>query len=116
MKKKITLLLLLVSMPILFSQCASRTIINSTPQGAEVFVNGEFRGTTPYEYSDTKIMFSTTSLTLKKSGFEEMHVMLQRNESVDVGPIIGGFFFWPAWLWSMKYNENHHYKLTPQNK
>lgn len=113
MKKKLSILLILLSLPLLLSQCASTTLIDSKPQGAKVLINGEVRGVTPYQYSDTKVIFSTTQIKLQKDGYEDLQVTLQRSEAADVGPIVGGFFLFPFWLWSMKYNDTHYYELVP---
>lgn len=84
---------LLVVGLITLASCASTTVINSVPQGAAVYINQSRVGTTPYTYSDTKILGSVTPITLKLDGYEDFHVMLTRNERVDAGAIVGGIFF-----------------------
>ena len=49
----------ILSASLLFSSCASSTIIDSSPSNATIFVNGEKVGKTPYEHKDTKIVGST---------------------------------------------------------
>ena len=55
---------------ILFAGCASSTMINSVPSGAKVYINGESVGTTPYLYSDTKVVGSVVNVDLVKDGYE----------------------------------------------
>ncbi len=104
---------LILAVSVLFASCSSSTLIQSSPSGAKVYMNEEFLGVTPFSYSDTKIVGSTTSLRLEKEGFEPLYTYLSRNEEVDVGAIIGGIFVWVPFLWTMKYKPVHNYELRP---
>ena len=104
-----------LAVSILFSSCASTTMIRSNPTGAKVYLNGESVGTTPYTHKDTKIVGSTTTVELKLEGYETLNTTFSRNEQVDIGAIIGGCFLLVPFLWTMKYNPNHNYELTPVN-
>lgn len=96
--------------------CTSLTVINSSPEGAKVFVDEQAVGLTPFTYSDTKIIGSSTYIRLEKEGYKTLNTVMVRNEEVDAGAIIGGFFFWPAWLWFMKYKPVHFYELVPEGE
>ncbi len=98
---------------ILLSSCVSTTMIQSTPSGAKVYLNGESVGKTPYSHTDTKIVGSTTTVKLEKEGYEPLNTSFSRNEEVDVGAIIGGLFVWIPFLWTMKYKPIHTYELSP---
>lgn len=116
MKKLLTTLtglLLVVGFILSTSSCASTTIINSNPQGAKVYMNQSFVGTTPYTHTDTKIVGSTTSVKLTKEGYEDFNTVLSRNEQVDAEAIVGGVFALIPFLWVMGYNPVHTYELTP---
>lgn len=104
---------MLLAIAVLFSSCSSTTLIQSIPSGAKVYMNGEYKGVTPLTYSDTKIVGSVTHVTLEKEGYEPLQTFLARNESADVGAIIGGIFFLFPFLWTMKYNPTHTYELRP---
>lgn len=106
---------LLLASLLLFVSCSSSTLIQSVPDGAKVYMNEEYKGVTPYNYSDTKIVGSTTLLRIEKEGYEPLSTYLSRDESVDVGAIIGGLFFLFPFLWTMKYNPVHTYELKPLN-
>jgi hypothetical protein len=97
---------------ILFTSCASTTMIQSNPSGAKVYLNSEPVGTTPYSHTDTKIVGSTTTVKLEKEGYEPLNTYFSRNEEVDAGAIIGGVFVWVPFLWTMKYKPTHTYELT----
>ena len=92
--------------------CASTTKIDTTPSGATLYINGEKAGTTPYTYTDTKIVGSTVQLKLKKDGFEDFQTIMTRNEEADTGAIVGGVLTLVPLLWSMKYKPTHTYELV----
>ncbi len=84
---------------ILFSSCSSYTMIQSVPDRATLYLNEENVGTTPYRYSDTKIVGSTTEVRIEKEGYEPLQTSFSRNEEADVGAIIGGLFFLFPFIW-----------------
>ena len=99
---------------VLFSSCASTTLIQSQPPGAKLYVNGEHVGKTPYSHTDSKIVGTTVTVRLEKEGYETMTTAFNRNEELDVGALVGGIFFiWPLFLWVMKYQPTHTYSLIP---
>ena len=98
---------------ILFSSCASSTIIQSDPSGARIYVDGMAVGKTPYTHRDTKITGSTTTVRLEKEGYESFYTSFSRNEQADVGAIIGGIFVLIPFLWTLKYYPTRTYELTP---
>lgn len=98
---------------VLFSGCASSTMINSTPAGAKVYINGESVGTTPYLYTDTKVLGSVINVDLVKEGYEPLYTSFTRSEQVNAGAIVGGFFFLFPFLWTMEYKPTHNYELVP---
>lgn len=98
---------------ILFASCSSTTLIQSSPSGAKVYLNGEYAGVTPYSHTDTKIVGSSTQVRLEKEGYETLNSAFSRNEDADVGAIIGGIFFLFPFLWTMKYKPVRTYELVP---
>lgn len=98
---------------VLFASCSSSTLIQSEPSGAKLYMNGEYMGVTPFSYSDTKIVGSSTEIRLEKEGYEPLYTMMSRDETADVGAIIGGVFFLFPFLWTMKYKPTHNYELIP---
>ncbi len=106
---------LLVAASVLLASCASTTMIQSVPSGAKVYLNGEPAGTTPYTHTDTKIIGTTTMVKLVKEGYAPFNTSFTRDEEVDVGAIVGGFFVLIPFLWSMKYKPTHTYELIPDS-
>ncbi len=109
--KFIKTLAFFMSIIILFSSCASTTMIQSTPIGADLYLNGELVGKTPYKHKDMKIVGSTTDVRIEKEGFETLNTSFSRDEKVDVGAIIAGVFFLFPFLWTMKYKPVHSYDM-----
>jgi len=108
---------LVLTVMVILASCVSMTLINSDPEGAKVYVNNMPVGETPYTYSDTKMLYSSTPIRLELEGYKPFNTVLIRNEEIDAGPVIGGFFFaWPLWLWAMKYQPVHLYELSPLNE
>lgn len=102
-----------IAVVIFLSGCASSTLIQSYPPGAKVYIDGQPVGKTPYLYTDTKILGSTTNIDLIKEGYEPLYASITRDEQVDVGAIIGGLICTIPFLWTMEYNPTHNYELVP---
>ncbi len=102
-----------IAIVIFLSGCASSTLIQSYPPGAKVYIDGQPVGKTPYLYTDTKIVGTTTNIDLVKDGYQPLYAAITRDEQVNVGAIIGGFICWFPFLWTMEYNPTHNYELIP---
>lgn len=117
MKKLIIkLVALILSTSFLLSGCASTTVFQTSPSGAKLYINDELVGNTPYTYSDTKIVGTTTIVRIKAEGYEDFNYVLKRNEEANVGAIIGGIFVLFPFLWVMDYKPIHSFELVPLNK
>ncbi|PXV69215.1 PEGA domain-containing protein [Dysgonomonas alginatilytica] len=112
-KNKVGVISFILAGSLLLASCSSSTVINSSPAGARVFLNGEAVGTTPYKHTDTKIVGSYTSVKLEKEGYEPLNVGFSRSEQADVGAIIGGIFVLVPFLWTMKYKPERTYEMVP---
>ncbi len=109
------LMAICMSFTILFTSCASTTMIQTNVDEAELFLNGERVGKTPYKHRDMKIVGSTTEVRLEKEGYETFQTSFSRDEKADIGAIIAGVFFLFPFLWTMKYKPVHNYELEATN-
>jgi hypothetical protein len=118
MKKKIFIKVTVIILfgAIMFSSCVSTTMMQSVPTGAKIYMAGEPVGTTPFTYSDTKIVGSTTPFRMVLDGYQDFNGVLKRNEEANVGAIVGGVFLLFPFLWVMDYKPTHTYELIPVNK
>jgi hypothetical protein len=99
---------------VLFTSCVSSTIIRSFPEGADLRIDGIDVGQTPYRYEDSKIAFSSTDIRLSKEGYRSYNDVISKDEEVDIGPAIAGFFVVIPWLWVMKYRSSYTFNLKPE--
>lgn len=105
---------IILSATIFLAGCGSTTMIQSRPDNARVYLNGEYMGTTPYAHRDTKIVSSTTLVTLEKEGYQTFNTSFSRDEELDVGALIGGIFLLVPFLWIMKYKPFRTYEMKPE--
>ena len=97
--------------------CASTTTIrvidsnDSIDNDVKIYLDGSYQGSGEAIYSDTKIIGSTTSVTLKKKGCRSHSHYFSRSERLNVGALVGGLFFWIPLLWVMGYNPLHSYEF-----
>jgi len=82
--------------------CASTTVIKSNPPGAEVYLNGQLKGETPYTYTDRAIAGTARRVTLKKEGYKDFQKTIIRDQTYIPALIAGTFLLIPL-LWSMEY-------------
>jgi len=96
---------------ILASGCASSTVLRTTPAEADVYVQGQRLGETPYTYSDRKIFGASTLVTFKKDGYEAYNTTIRKNKKLNVGALISGLLFvWPL-FWVLGYDKTYSYNL-----
>jgi hypothetical protein len=110
------ILLYLLVFPIIFSSCASSTVIDSIPSKANLYINGKLVGQTPYKHRDTKIVGSSNTVMIEKKGYRTYQTSFAKNEKIAVGPLIGGMFLLFPYLWIMKYEDGRVYQMRPVAK
>lgn len=97
----------------LLAGCTSTTVIKSSPQGAKVYLDNVYKGTTPYTQKDSKIVGAKTPLRLTMDGYQPLETHLTKDEKTNVGAIVGGCFVLFPFLWTQGYDPEHMYELTP---
>lgn len=86
------------------------TTITSNEPEARIYVDGEYKGKGTVVHEDTKIVGSTTGITLKKKGCRPQYFTFSRSERVDYAACAGGIVLVPL-LWIMKYKPVHNYEF-----
>lgn len=104
-----------VLVPLFLASCSASTMIQTEPTGATVYVDGLKMGKTPYRLSDSKIVMAETGIKLEKAGYSTLETTIAKDETVNIGPAIAGFFLVVPWLWALKYDPAHNYTLEPGN-
>ena len=98
--------------------CASTTTIrvtdsnDSIDKNVKIYLNGSYKGKGEVIHSDTNIVGTQTTVTLRKEGCRMEGHTFTRSEKLLVGPLVAGILFiWPAFLWVMGYNPLHSYEF-----
>lgn len=107
---------------LLFCSCSSSMKIDSDPQGARVYINREYKGDTPYVYTDKKVFWTELDVTLKKENYKDFNILIRKNEGdINTKAGCGALVCLPIWglpfvLWVFDYPAEKKYELEPLNK
>jgi len=93
--------------------CASTTVIQSSPTGAKVYLDGQPLGITPYTYSDKKIIGTTHLFKLEKDGFAPLYGNFSRNARWNKAAVVVGCISIVPLLWAKDYPIDSTYDLRP---
>ncbi|XXF79213.1 PEGA domain-containing protein [Myxococcaceae bacterium GXIMD 01537] len=94
--------------------CGSSTTVYSQPSGATVYIDGQRAGTTPYTYSDVKMLGARTRVQLVMEGYAVFDDELCRDERWEVLPLAGSAVLpFVPWAWTRGYYPEREYVLTP---
>ena len=102
--------------------CSSTTTVRALDSGGsidrdvKIYLDGSFKGKGEVMHSDTKIVGSATSVSLKKENCRSARHQFSRSEQLAVGPLIGGIFFFVPFLWVMGYNPVHSYEFQCEER
>ena len=88
-------------------------MLRTIPEQARVYVNGEYLGDSPVEYTDSRTVFSTNEVRFELEGYQPKVVYFSRNEEVDILTAIVGIYLLVPLLWVMDYKDEHRYELQP---
>ena len=109
-------LLSLVILATSLLSCSSTTYLISTPPDAEVYIDGKYKGFTPYRHSDASISGSQKSIEIKKEGYDDFRTILTKKGRAHGGAIVGGIFLLIPFLWVVQYNIEYDYELIPSSE
>ncbi|MDA8886329.1 SHOCT domain-containing protein [Bacteroidia bacterium] len=98
----------------LFTSCVTTTMIRSFPENANLNIDGRDVGKAPYRHQDSKVSLSTTEISLTMDGYRTLNTFITKDEEVDIGPAIAGFFVFIPWLWALKYEPSYTFTLKPE--
>lgn len=116
--KKIITCLLLFSFFI--AGCSSSMTIDSEPSGAKVYIDKEYKGLTPYTYTDSRPFWVDLDIVLKKDGYEDFNFIVSKVDGeFNYGAGCGSLACLPVFgvpfsLWLFKYPENKKFELIPE--
>lgn len=90
--------------------CASATVIKSNPPEAKLLLDGQYKGETPYTYSDRATAGTMRTVTLKKEGYKDFTGTIKR-EKFSVPAFIGGLFFIIPFIWITEYPSEYTFEM-----
>lgn len=93
--------------------CASATVIKSNPPGAKLYLDGQFKGETPYTHSDRAAAGTVKALTLKKEGYKDFTGHIKREE-LSVGALIGTILVLIPIIWILEYPPEYTFEMEKQ--
>jgi len=96
------------------SSCASTAHIRTIPTGADVYVDGQYLGKSPVEYTSSATVAGTQSVRIEAPGYEPQFGHIKRDGDVNVGAAIGGFFCLFPFLWVLDYRGEYVFQLKSQ--
>ena len=112
-------LFLLFSTLSLFA-CSSSMKITTLPEGAKVYIDQEYKGVTPYVYSDKRPLWTELNIKLTKDNYEDFNIKVQKADGeLNYGAGCGGLFCigiagLPFSLWLFNYPEEKTFELIPK--
>ena len=93
--------------------CSTTTTIRSVPEGAKVYLDGEYRGDTPLSLT---LPDGTDNgyrhLRLEKPGYKSSETQISRRQ--DGVRLICGYFCLVPLLWMYKWDESYSVPLQPE--
>jgi hypothetical protein len=93
------------------TSCKNHKYITSSPPGAKVIIDGKPVGVTPYAYRDHRPFWSERTVELTKQGYQKHREEISRTETLNPGPLVATFFFFPCALWAGGYRSELHVNL-----
>jgi hypothetical protein len=93
--------------------CVSTSVIQSSPNGAKIYIDGQSVGVTPYTYSDKKIIGTTHLFKLEKEGFAPEYGSFSRNAAWNKTAVLAGCISIVPFLWAKDYPSDSTYDLRP---
>ena len=109
LKQLITIALVLP----LVTACATSTRFHTTPEGAKVYVNGDFIGVSPVTLNDSKSLPKRLHIQVRHAGYKELDMYLDKradyvNMVLSVLPYTAPLIFWGYTL-----DDKYRFNLTP---
>jgi len=100
----------LMSVFLLLFGCASSTVIKSNPTEAKLYLDGQYKGETPYTYADHAAAGTLRTVKLKKEGYKDFTGHIKR-EQLSVPALIGGILFLIPLIWVLEYPSGYTFEM-----
>ncbi len=110
---KVSAMVVLFGFAYLATGCASKMMIKTMPEGADVYVDGEHLGESPATYEGKSgLPDKTITVEAKKQGYKDAQKTVKREADI-AQVVIGILFFLPAIFWAWYWPDETTLKLEP---
>lgn len=87
-----------IALPLLVA-CATSTRFNTTPEGAKVYINGDYIGDSPVTLDDTKSLPKRVHIQVRHEGYKELDMYIDKradylNMILSIFPYTAPIVFW----------------------
>ena len=90
--------------------CSTTTRFHTKPEGAKIYINGDFLGESPYVFNDERSLPKRFHLQIRKEGYKELDLYIDKSFDY-LGVFLSGFYgiftFWGASL-----ENDYHFNLS----
>jgi hypothetical protein len=116
-KKRISLLMLILVV-LSIVNCATTTMIKTIPEGADIFLQGDLMGKTPWKLEDNYSLPEEVTIRLEREGYVPLEVRLEKETSYILGVIsLVPYPPFPlSYFWTWKFDKSYSFKLTPKKE
>ena len=109
MKNSVALLLILSLLLTLSTGCSTATRFHTKPEGAHLFVNGDYIGETPVVFDDRRSLPTRMHIQIRKEGYKELDFYLDK--SADYLGMLISVFYGIGIFWSSSLDNDYHFDL-----
>lgn len=89
--------------------CATMSRIETTPDGAVIYINKEKIGISPVQCKLSNFVGNSYYLEARKDGYKTL--TLELNKEAKIGNIVAGLFIWPLFLWGWGPEGTYFFEL-----
>ena len=112
---RLSALIVLCNFALLTGGCACKMMINTDPQGADVFVEGEPIGKSPATWTGKSGLPGKKVLVeAKKEGYQDATKLVDRDDLNTGYAVMSFLFLFLGFLWSWEYPDSVYLHLEPE--
>ena len=76
---RLLIVMILLSLSTLLSGCMTSTRFTTKPEGAKLYINGDYMGVTPIIFNDKRGLPTRLHIKVKKEGYKELNFYLDKS-------------------------------------
>jgi hypothetical protein len=100
-----------LSLPLMFG-CTTSTRFNTKPEGAKIFINGDYIGDSPITLDDTKSLPSRYHVQIRHEGYKELDMYLDKRADYLTMALSAIPYFAPLLFWGYTLDNKYKFDLS----